>query len=88
MNNTAKQILFTACMAWIATLVFLGGRALFLHMVARGRSGWEEVLIAGAFAFVATLVFLGGHVLFFRTKTGKAYRRKLGQLIAGPEWGK
>lgn len=29
-----------------------------------------------------------GHALFFRTKAGKAYRRKLGKQIAGPERGK
>ena len=46
-------------------------------------------MVAGGVTFVATFLFLGGHVLLFRhTKAGKAYRRRLGKLIAGPEWGK
>lgn len=49
----------------------------------------ESLLIVGGVTFVATLLFLGGHALFFRyTKAGRTYRRRLGKLIAGPEWGK
>ena len=49
----------------------------------------ERLLIIGGVTFVATVLFLGGHVLFFHyTKAGRAYRRKLGKLIAGPEWGR
>lgn len=49
----------------------------------------ERLLIIGGVTFVATCLFLGGHVLFFHyTKAGRAYRRKLGKLIAGPEWGR
>lgn len=49
----------------------------------------ENMFIVGGVVFVATCLFLGGYALFFRyTKAGRAYRRKLGKLIAGPEWGK
>ena len=49
----------------------------------------EHLLIVGGVAFVATCLLLSGYALFFRyTKAGRAYRRRLGKLIAGPEWGK
>ncbi len=49
----------------------------------------ENMFIVGGVVVVATCLVLGGYALFFRyTKAGRAYRRKLGKLIAGPEWGK
>ena len=58
-------------------------------MSAPGLTGWEEAMINGGVTFVATFLFLAGYGLFFRyTKSGKAFRRRLGKLIAGPEWGK
>ena len=49
----------------------------------------ENMFIVGGAVFVATVLVLGGYALFFRyTKAGRAYRRKLGKWIAGPEWGK
>ena len=50
--------------------------------------GTKQILFTACMASIATMVFLGGHALFFRTKAGKAYRRKLGKQIAGPERGK
>ena len=58
-------------------------------MSATGLTGWEEALIVGGVTFVVTFLFLCGYALFFRyTKAGKVCRRRLGKLIAGPEWGK
>ena len=70
-------------------MVSNGWDAMVCAGAAQGLTGWEEALIVGGVTSVTTFLFLGGYALFFRyTKAGRRQRRRLGKLIAGPEWGK